>query len=552
MLESVIPPASPQAILIAAPPWYDCTAALGRLTRLLEPAGVPVEHLAPAQLDARLWRVPTARALVLHPSAEDCATAAVKAGDTPTAAIMAWTRHSVTLVLQCRRLGTRCAVLDPHGVADDDGLSEALAAHLDLPLESDTDDPHRSREDTAAEGVARFICRLAALEEPAVHELSAALRPFTLALWSAPIRTTLDEALAAHQALAAGTSTAPATSARTASDDELAAVHARLAEAEGQNALLLEQIALLQEAVGASIFDGATAQHQTIYADEGLTHPAFYPPERRPSDGLSLRWIGNEDDAILPTDISRTRPLRVDVQIAVSADAAALDGFSVTCDGIAPIAVTRTRTDDGSWLHSSTFAPPQNPDPLALVRLGLHIASKVDLTDKGDPRSLAVGIHKIEIWQLDADREDEDEDGIELGVDSLTAPAFSPVEALPSGERFRWMGQEKSAILPLMGERRGAMRVEVHMPLTTHRRCVEELAISLDGAPADRVLIEPLGDGGAIKSAIFEAGPGPLETLSLTLGATADEGLSEPGSGEAGDGTRTLRVAIGKIVVRPA
>ncbi|WP_226581715.1 hypothetical protein [Acuticoccus sediminis] len=528
MLESVLPSGAPDTVLIAVPSWYAHAPAVARLTRLLG-AAATVDVVEPSQLDACLWSAPGAHALVLHPSAEDFATRAVADGAAPSDAIAAWTRHSAALVLQCRRLAPRITVADPHGASDDDALAESLGARLGLRLAGDGDDPARSREDTGEASVARYLCRLVALESPAVATLAAQLRPHALALWSAPIRTSPDEAVAAFRSLQAGSAPGPA-----ASTSGEATLRHRLAEAEAQNALLLEQIALLQEAVGASIFDTATLQHQTIYADDGLTHPAFYPPERRPSDGLSLRWIGNANDAVLPTDISRTRPIRVDVQLAVVINAAALDGFSVTCDGLPAVKVERTRMDDGSILHSSTFDAPASPDPLALVRIGLHIASKVDLTARGDPRFVAVAIHKIDVWQLEAEA-----GVVEIAADTLDAPAFYGVEALPDGRRFRWMGRETAAVVPVGGATAGAMRVEVHMPLVIHRRCLDGLELSLDGVAPEVTRIEPAGDGGAIKSAVFPDGGVPGE-LALSLGATVEaEG-------------RPLGVAIERIVIRPA
>ncbi|UOM34195.1 hypothetical protein [Acuticoccus sp. I52.16.1] len=530
MFESALASAPPQMVLLAAPPWYDCGAALARLTRLLEGAVASVEPIAPTQLDARLWGASAAHALLLHPSAEDFATAAVRDGAAIHEAIAAWTRHSATLVLQCRRLGTRCTLLDPHATIDDDALAATLGAHLGLPLAGDADAPHRSRQESAAASVVRFLCRLAALEEPAVESLAAALRPSALPLWSAPIRTSLDEALAALAAPRTPTDAGPTAADRA----ELAATRARLAEVEGQNAQLHEQIALLQEAVGVTNFDGTTPQHQTIYADESLTHPAFYPPERRPSDGLSLRWIGNEDDAVLPTEIGRTRALRVDVQIAVIINMAALDGFSVTCDGLTAVEVVRTKMDDGGWLHSSTFAAPANPDPLALVRLGLHVTSKLDLTDKGDPRFLSVGIHRVDLWQLD---EAPIADGtLDLGVDAFPAPAFAAAESLPTGERVRRLGGD--AVVDLSVEIAGPLRVEVFLPRVAERRQVEGLRIALGEAIPERTEITPLGDHGAVKTALFESAAGPRGPLTLM----PDTAVT----------SETPGLAVARILVRPA
>ncbi|ORE95830.1 hypothetical protein ATO13_03190 [Stappia sp. 22II-S9-Z10] len=523
-------------ILLAAPQWYDCAAALARLTALFTGAGVAAETMEPVRLDAAMWPAPGAlpvHGLILHPSAEDYTTAAARRGTPPAAAIADWTHHTAALLAQCARIA-RLTVLDPHAVLDDDRLADSLGAHLGLTLTGDATPPARSRDEDASAAVTRYLCRLAVMETPEVGELAAALAPRVLSLWSAPPAAGIGDALATHATLAAGTG-------HGGGVDPVvhAALAHRLAEAEAQIALLVEQIVPLQEAVGAAIFDSATLQHQTIYAEDGLTHPAFYPPERRPADGRPLRWIGREDDAVVATDISRTRPVRVDVEIAVTISQAALKGFSVSVDGKAPLSVEVVRLDDGSWRQSSTFAPPAAPDPLALTRVGLHIAAKTDLTSRGDPRALAVGIHKIDVWQIEGDT---GSGTVEIAAADLTAPAFYDLERHPSGAAFRWMGREEAATHALAASLPERVSAVVEMPLAISQRAVDGFALTLGGTAATAAKVEASADGRLTKTFTF-AGVAGADSLGLTLAERVAEG--------GADG-RMLGVAIARIVLRPA
>lgn len=510
-----------ERIAVAVPDWYACEGAAQRLARLAEGAALAVDTATPAQLDTIVRSAPGAYGLLLHPSAEDMLVAAAARGEPPSTALAAWEERTAALLAQCRRLSPRIAVLDPHAVLDDDALAETLGRHLGLALPPDGEGPARSRDAAAGDPVARFLCRLAVLESAPTLAAADALRRYTVPLWSAPDRANLDEALAARTATAREVApTAHDQAEIDALTDELAATRARLMEAEAQLALLQEQTVLLQEAVGADIFDTATLQHQTIYADDGLTHSAFYPPERRPSDGRPFRWLGREAEAVLPTDISRTRAIRVDLELAVVLNRASVDGLSVTLSGARPVRTQTASLADGSTLLRTEFAVPDSPDPLSLARIGLHAGHMVDLSSRGDPRSVAVGIHKIEIWHME-----EPAAGTvlaEVDAAALPAPAFAGQAETPDGAgHARWLDPAHlPAELSVTLDRARPVEVLVHIAQVRNQASLEALALEIDGQPGEPIATEPLGQAGAVKRLRIPAAPDHAGPTRLTLSLT--------------------------------
>ena len=153
---------------------------------------------------------------------------------------------------------------------------------------------------------------------------------------------------------------------------------------------------LVLREIDEDVFGGAGPFRRDIDVAD-IDHPAFYGLEHQPN-GMYLRWLGQEDEAALAVDVPGGVPLRVIAEFVIAIDEAALEGLSIGLDGTYAQAHETTRHEDGRLLRSAVFAPlAEHGGTLRPATVNLRVAHKVDLSDKGDPRTLAVALRKIVI-----------------------------------------------------------------------------------------------------------------------------------------------------------
>ena len=176
----------------------------------------------------------------------------------------------------------------------------------------------------------------------------------------------------------------------------IAAVEARLGALETTlSTLFAKNVGLVADTAGG-LEEQASA---TLWFDAAFEHPAFYANEVR-GDGLNYHWMGRDDTAVLTLPITRRRPRRVDVYIAISINEKTLNAFQVSCDGRTPASYDETKRVDGMIVKSATFDAVGGPAGAAYSDVKLSIGAKVDLTPQGDARTLAVGLNRIVVTEL--------------------------------------------------------------------------------------------------------------------------------------------------------
>lgn len=149
-----------------------------------------------------------------------------------------------------------------------------------------------------------------------------------------------------------------------------------------------------------SDFDEAFSERKktTIFVDENFISPAFYWLEQLPPDGTTFRWLGKEQQAHMSVSFSRERPIRVTAHLAVYAGDQALEHFRIGCDGQFAKEYVIEKVGQRGATVSAIF--PQLPRADSVTQLSLRADWRKDLTDRGDPRTLAVGLNKLVVEQI--------------------------------------------------------------------------------------------------------------------------------------------------------
>lgn len=339
---------------------------------------------------------------------------------------------------------------------------------------------------------------------------------------------------------------APTAPAVTAAD--LARLEARLAETCAERDRLHAMVVELQERLLHHYTDADRIHRETIRLDEHFANPAFYFLERLGPD-RSFRWMGREEAAWLATRIPRTRALRVDILVETMISEAALEGLRVHADGIYAVASETQYLDSGAILRSFFIPAPPEPDPYGRVGLGIVAGERVDLTGRGDPRTLAVGIACIEITQITGD-------ALSLAAQwhrTLPAPlfqhpAFHPPERRPGEDlAYRWFGAERDAEFRIAPPPGRAIRVEVEIVQAISEEALADFRIGLEDRVASDYEIAVAPDGVITKAAELRVpgAPGePVADLRLRLSAGARRDMTSDGD------PRHLAVAIRRLVMR--
>ena len=293
---------------------------------------------------------------------------------------------------------------------------------------------------------------------------------------------------------------------------------------------------------------------QSIVFDERVNSPAFYGIERRPSDNLVFRWMGRTESGEVPVRLPSGRRIRVSALLPIVIDDAAFAGFTFGINGHFADTYETERTPDGILVKRAVFTVPGEPDgPLAPGRINLAAAIRIDMSAKGDARMLAVGLHSLELEEVDAgEAEPEADADAEGAFEVLTAqkhfdrPAFYHLERQDDRTMFRWMGREDEETFTVTIARDRPLRVTAHLVHAIDRAALDGFEIGLGEAFADEYELTLPSGGGAIKTATFtlpDATPEP-SPVRLTLRLKSKVDLSSRGD------PRTLGVAVSKIVVR--
>lgn len=516
-------------------------AALSRVEATVEPSGVRVSRVGLPELGARL-AAPGTRALVLHEGLEEALYAALEAGASPLSVLSAKGREAAAIAARLTHYEGKGVTLSVDRAARDPFLGVALKAALGI---DGADQPPLA---AARDPLPAALVSAIAAHPEAVRAVSA-LKPFELP-GVAPAFD-LSAAFDAYVAEPAKGTVPPRPGIFVdGTDAELPQTPEGLRDAllreRALRRRLGEEVGLLQEALGGAFTDTETLPHQTIAVDD-LDEAAFYGLERRSADGLPFRWIGKERTAVHLTDLPRAGPAMVEVVLAVVISPASLTGFSFTLDGVAP-AFVETVNEGGSVTLRGYFDTPAEQNSLGRTRLTLEAGHVEDLSASGDPRCLAVGVHKVTVSAL----KDLDLAALAQSVrqmvfhaDTFTSPAFHALERVGEGPLFRWMGKRTEALFRTEVRQFDPLVVTVEMPVALNRATVDALEIFIDDRHGAAITRET-ADGVLVREARFEA---PTDratqmspvTVRLVAGRTA---------GPFDHDQRILAVAISRVTVQ--
>lgn len=124
---------------------------------------------------------------------------------------------------------------------------------------------------------------------------------------------------------------------------------------------------------------------------------AIHAQEVRGADGLAFAWMGKGETLTLAAAVPSDRPRAVSVHIADAITPEALAALTITCDGQA----TRNVEDErrgGVTVRRAVFDAAL--EPAEETRVTVTAPVRVDLTERGDPRTVSVALHKIVVAQL--------------------------------------------------------------------------------------------------------------------------------------------------------
>ncbi|UOM34194.1 hypothetical protein [Acuticoccus sp. I52.16.1] len=136
-----------------------------------------------------------------------------------------------------------------------------------------------------------------------------------------------------------------------------------------------------------------------IPVDTAFDEAAFHPVERRP-DGLAFAWLGRREEQAFTVTVPLDRPVRVEAHLAMVIDDEAVAGLEIEFDHESPAATEVTTVDD--MLVKVAVFDPVEPSGTAAepVQVLLRARHRVDVSDHGDSRVLAVGLHKLVVRQV--------------------------------------------------------------------------------------------------------------------------------------------------------
>lgn len=328
---------------------------------------------------------------------------------------------------------------------------------------------------------------------------------------------------------------------------DAALLEARLAEALAERDRLRAMVMELQDTLLHHYTDVERIHHETILVDEHLINPAFYFLERLGPE-RPFRWMGREEAAWFATRIPRTRAVRVDLVVEVLISESALEALKVHANGVYAVAGETEYLDNGAILKSFFLPAPANPDPYGRVAIGIVAGERVDLSARGDERTLSVGLSRIEITQIT-------EDALAMAgqwrrmlpAPMFHHPAFHPPERRPHDDLvYRWFGAELDADFPIAPPPGRAIRVEVEIVQAISEEALSDFRIGLGERMASEYEITVAPDGMVTKAAELRV-PGkpgdPVEDIRLRLSAGARRDMSPEGD------PRHLALAIRRLLM---
>ena len=139
------------------------------------------------------------------------------------------------------------------------------------------------------------------------------------------------------------------------------------------------------------------AGSRTISMDDTFRNPAFHPPEKEP-DGTTFSWIGKTGRGDITVDLRHDGLIEVAVHILHAIGPEMVTGLHIGCDGIFAETSTIVR-EGGMTIKSARIAVPDDDTDQVVVNLRADVIK--DMTEIGDPRTLAVAVHKIVLTPLD-------------------------------------------------------------------------------------------------------------------------------------------------------
>lgn len=322
---------------------------------------------------------------------------------------------------------------------------------------------------------------------------------------------------------------------------------AALAAVTAERDRLREALAELQDRLLAHYTDDSRLHAETLFLDEHFSNPAFYFLEKLGPE-RPFRWMGREETAWLPTKLPRTRAVRVDVVIEVAIGEAAIEGLAVHADGVFAVASDSEILESGAVCKTFFVPAPPRPDPYARLNVGLVAGHRVDLSARGDPRTLSVGISRIEITQLS----EEALAAAALWHKLIPAQVFqhSAFHGLERRDEddvaFRWFGAEPDAAILLAPPPGRPVRVAVELTHAASEKALEDFRFGFDGRLASRYETTVAPSGIITKSADLRVpgAPGdPVRGVRLSLALGTRHNMSAEGD------PRHLAVAIRSIAL---
>ncbi|ORE95900.1 hypothetical protein ATO13_03540 [Stappia sp. 22II-S9-Z10] len=370
----------------------------------------------------------------------------------------------------------------------------------------------------------------------------------------------------------------------------LAEITAERDRARAETASLRAALAARQNAAGVT----------SISLGETFTHPAFHGFERTAS-GRPFRWMGLQNEAVIPTHIPAMAALKVTVVLEVVIDGKALGALDIGVNGRF---ATRTQTamlPNGQIAKTAIVEMPTaadgTPEGDETLSIWLRQNHSVDLSATGDPRCVGCGISYITVepaapprgkaaeatptdavapkpaaepapepepepeapapyrvpglagpLDITRSRDDEGREIVTLFVrGAFDEAAFHPLETMEDGTSFAWMGRAQEQAFTIVIPIDRPVAVEAHLPMVLDDAAVDALEIEFDQHSPDETSVARLEGSAVVKTAIF-----PAVDATRPLAEAVEVVLRAPHRGDrSGEGDpRILSVALSKLVVR--
>lgn len=286
--------------------------------------------------------------------------------------------------------------------------------------------------------------------------------------------------------------------------------------------LMASQLAGVQDRLEALLVE-APPIGQIVLLDETSNHPAFHQVERI-DPSRPFRWLGRQPTAMFATNVARRHAVRVEVMIESAITEAARDGLSILMDGEESQKVETVFLQNGRYLKAAEFggdptAPAAGRRNLVLVQHG-----SVDMTEKGDARTLGCAISRISIEPIECSERAVKRHKTVLAFDARPGRnKFGALETLRDGTPYRRLSAGSSARVSIDVPPTDRVRLQAHCLSGTTRDAADKLSISVTGLAFGSARTKLLAKGGFVR-AIDVMNPARLGRMSVTLDLSGDDG----------------------------